>query len=83
MSGGLGRTRPACVFVPVCTAHAGVPYPVLRVPTRMPARARVAEGGRELCEPDGVSRRTAALLLLRDAAERWRRRVERRRINFC
>ena len=49
----------------------------------MPARARVVEGGEELCELDVVSRRTAALLLLRDAAERRRRRVVRRRINFC
>ena len=29
--------------------HAGVPYPVLRVPTMTPARAGVAEGGGELC----------------------------------
>ena len=58
-------------------------FQTLTLQLRMPARARVAEGGRELCEPDGVSRRTAALLLLlRDAAERWRRRVVRRRINF-
>ena len=41
--------------------------------------------GRSSDEPDGVSRQTAALLLLllRDAAERWRRRDVRRRINFC
>ena len=58
----------------------------LQIFENIDAQARLLQllGSRQnLVEPDGVSRRTAALLLLRDAAERGRRRVERRRINLC
>ena len=49
------------------------------------SRAGVRDTGRREGAAGNTARQTAALLLLllRDAAERWRRRDVRRRINFC
>ena len=52
-------------LVPVCTTHAGVPHPVLRVPARTPACVGVerAEGGELWRAAHRILRRSAALLL--------------------